>query len=330
VRRRFPTIAVAFAVVALAALAACSPDAATQTLVTTTTTAATPQVVVSPAEALTFIEMAVNEGKGDVDHPGRGQMINKWQGDPRLGFAGAPTADDRALVAQTVARLNPLIAPRKIVLDSPRPNVVMHFVPKSAFGGILRGADYPADADGVTQPILAAAGARKGIIDRADIAIDSTIPQAGRNHVITHELFHALGVNHSGCKSSIMYPTGGNDVSPLWSPSALDQRVLSILYRPEIEPGMKAAEVVRRLSATAPTGAECTPVAWQLIVDAGSNRTYFCHVGPERYRPCTSNVATEPTDPLPNPDLFYDGQFLYDNRPGDEPIFPNSEFPLRA
>lgn len=312
-RRRASTIALAL--VASAALAGCSSHAGPPTLGGTTTTTTTPQVVVSPVEALTFVEMAVNEGKGDVDHPGRGQMVNKWQGDPRLGFDGTPTPEDRVLVAETVAKLNPLIAPRKIVVDAPRPNVVMHFAPKAEFGAILRGADYPPDADGVTQPRVIGTDTRGGIINGAEIAIDSTIPQPGRNHVIAHEMLHALGVNHSGCKSSIMYPTGGNDVSPLWSPSDLDQRVLSILYRPEIEPGMRAPEVARHISATAPTGAECTPVAWQLIVDAGSNRTYFCHVGPERYRPCTSNVSTEPTDPLPNPDLYYDGQFLYDEPP---------------
>ena len=274
-----------------------------------------PKVVVSPAEELTFVEMAVNEGKGDIAHPGRGQMINKWTRDPRLGLTGAPTAEDRALVAQTVAELNPLIAPRKIVLDDARPNVVMHFVPKTDFASILDGVDFPPDADGVTQPRVVGNDAHGGIITGAQIAIDSAISQSGRNHVIAHELFHALGVNHSECKSSIMYPTGGDDVSPLWSPSALDQKVLAILYRPEIEPGMRAAQVTARLAPTAPTGAGCEPVAWQLIVDAGTSRPYFCHVGPERYRPCTSNVAVEPTDPLPNPELYYDGQFLYDHLP---------------
>ena len=314
--RRTTTIGLTFALVAsaLTTLTACGSNA-TATLGDTTTTTAVPQVVVSPGEELTFVAMAVNEGKGDVAHPGRGQTITKWTRDPRLGFAGAPTAEDRTLVAQTVAALNPLIAPRRIVLDEARPNVVMHFVPKSEFSSILRGADYPPDADGVTQPRVVGNDASGGIITGAQIAVDSTISQTGRNHVIAHELFHALGVNHSGCKSSIMYPTGGDDVSPLWSPSALDQRVLSILYRPEVEPGMRATQVTKRLSPTAPTGAVCEPVAWQLIVDAGTSRPYFCHVGPERYRACTSNVAVEPTNPLPNPDLFYDGRFLYDHLP---------------
>ena len=112
-----------------------------------------------------------------------------------------------------------------------------------------------------------------------------------------------------------MFPTGGEDVSPLWSPSELDTRMLALLYRPEITPGMSGRRVLRTLAPVNATGATCDPPRWQLIQAVGEGIPYFCRTGPERYRPCTRNTTVEPTDPIAHPDLWYDGTFVYDRPP---------------
>ena len=70
------------------------------------------------------------------------------------------------------------------------------------------------------------------------------------------------------------------------------------------------------LSPVATDGATCAPVDLELVRAAGSGRHYFCLRSAARVRPCTSNVGTEPTLPLRNPDAWTDGSSLHARPPG--------------
>lgn len=304
----------ALGAVATLLLAACGVRPVTARHAVTTTTTTPPKVTVSPAELLSFVEVAINNGKGDTapEHGGP-RVANKWIRDVHVDIDGAPTPVDREHVQSTAVALSLLMAPRRVVVGG-RADVHLHFAPKAQWPALLGMSDYPPDADGVAQPHVDS-GLDPGVIEGADIVIDTGLSQVGRNRIITHELIHAIGVNHSSCKSSVMFPTGGEDVSPLWSLSLLDARMIAVLYRPEIEPGMSGVRVQRVLAPVNPTGATCDPPQWQLIEAAGDATPYFCRTGPERYRPCTRNTAVEPTDPIARPDLWFDGTFVYDRKP---------------
>jgi hypothetical protein len=92
--------------------------------------------------------------------------------------------------------------------------------------------------------------------------------------------------------------------------------MVQLLYRPELAPGTRADDAAEILTPTAPTGAECEPVTWQVVIDADTGRHLFCSVTPERYRPCTADVTAEPAAPIADPDVWYDGSYLYARRPG--------------
>jgi hypothetical protein len=56
-------------------------------------------------------------------------------------------------------------------------------------------------------------------------------------------------------------------------------------------------------------------VTWQVVVDAGTQRPYFCAITADRYRPCTAAVDVEVTGPIAHPDLWFDGTYVYATRP---------------
>lgn len=296
------------------ALAACGARSVGVRHARTTTTTRPPTVAVSPVELLSFVEVAINDGKGDTTPGHRGpRTVNKWTADIHIDIEGTPTPADREHVQSAAAMLSLLMAPRRVLVGGDA-TVHVHFTDKAQWPALLGATDYPPDADGVAEPHVQA-GQDPGVIVGADIVIDTALPQVGRNRIITHELIHAVGINHSSCKSSVMFPTGGEDVSPLWSASELDRRMIALLYRPEITPGMSGRQVLRTLAPVNADGATCDPPRWELIQAVGTGIPYFCRTGPERYRPCTRNTTVEPTDPIAHPDLWYDGTFVYDRPP---------------
>lgn len=302
----------------VAVLAACRADENGGSTRADTRAHRTP-VVVSVFEKLSFLEMAVHDGGGDLDLTGAAPTVQRWDHDVTIGVTGTTTPDDLLRVQENAAALSELIAPLTVtttdrVSDA---DVLVHFVPRTEFAKMLGTHEYPADADGIAQPQVRDGGDDDGTIQSVTVVIDTGLAQHGRNHVISHELLHAVGLDHSTCRSSLMYAEGGDDASPLWSLSALDRRMVSLLYRPELAAGMSTAEVDQALDASAPAGVTCDPPQWQLVIDATDDRQYFCHAGAEQYRPCTSDLATEPTYPLADPDLWFDGTYVYD------------EFPLR-
>ncbi len=267
----------------------------------------------TPYERLAFLEMAGHGRTGDVTAAAAPQMLEKWTHDVHVAVDGAPTPADLAQVDGSAAALSLLMAPRRVIVGGGR-DIVVTFVPKAGFADVV-GADYPDYADGVTRPTVGT-GRDAGRLRSAVVVVDTALPQYGRNHVIAHELLHAIGLNHSTCASSVMFARSRTDTTPQWSLPPFDQRMVRLLYRPELPAGITPSRAARVLTPTATTGVECAPVPWQVVIDAGTRRPYFCVASTERYRPCTADVSVEPPAAIARPDLWFDGTFVYARRPG--------------
>lgn len=301
---------------AVVLLAACASGGTGRDASTTTTTRP-PSIVVTPFEQLAFLEVAGHRRGADDAGGSRAAALEKWTRDVTVTVDGPATPEDVAQVQRTVAALDLLMAPRHITLGPPGASgdVVVRFVPHSEFASVLGSANFPEQADGVTRPVVGT-GSDAGVLRSARVVVDSTIPQYGRNRVIAHELLHAVGLGHSTCLSSVAFGESSTEASPRWSLSPFDQRMVQLLYRPELAPGTNVDDAAEILTPTAPAGVECEPVQWQVVVDADTGRHLFCAVSEERYRPCTGNVDTEPAGPIADPDLWFDGAYLYARRPG--------------
>lgn len=310
------TAGIGFAILTL--LVACARD--DRGAVEERQTAHRTPIVVSAYEEQAFLEMAVHDGGGDLGATRAAETLQRWDHDVTFAVTGSPTPDDLARVEENAAALSELMAPLRVSLvervhDA---DVVVHFVARNQFASILETTDFPTDADGIAQPRVRDGGDDDGRIQSVTVVVDAGLAQHARNHVISHELLHAVGLDHSSCLSSVMYAEGSDEASPLWSLPPLDRRMLSLLYRPELAAGMDANEVDAALDGSAPSGVTCDPPQWQLVIDASDDRPYFCHTGTDRYRPCTGDLRVEPTFPLADPDLWFDGTYVYD------------EFPLRG
>jgi hypothetical protein len=82
-------------------------------------------------------------------------------------------------------------------------------------------------------------------IRSADILVLATLPPARRRHVIREEITQATGLlmdSHS-YPSSLFY----QDYSEVQEFAEIDRKLIEMLYRPEVRPGMTRAQVVQTL-----------------------------------------------------------------------------------
>ncbi len=276
-------------------------------------------VNVSETERASFLEMAIHGGPDDASNRSATAAVQRWKHNVTIALKGEPTGEDLLRVHLNTALLSKLMAPLTVtVTDKPSTaDIVVHFVDRNRFAPLLGTHKYPPDADGVAQPRVGDGTKHGGEIRSVTVVVDRNLGQFARNRVTTHELLHAIGLDHSTCASSIMYADGTDDPSPLWSPSLLDRRMVSLLYRSEIRPGATLAAVDKILVPSLPVGAQCTEPLWQLVIDNTDNKSYLCEASSQQYRPCTGNLTLEPQYPLIDPDLWFDGTYVY------------YEFPLR-
>lgn len=183
----------------------------------------------TPAEVLEYFhEVAFGAEYGPT-----GAVIHKWCQPISIQVVGVPEKSDRRHLDAAIDELRALTGLPVQVGVAPA-NVIVHFVRGSEFGQLVPGAP---EADGYVQVQYDATGEiRYGLVL---IATDASASQRG--HAIREELCQLMGLLRDSRRyhSSIFY----EGRSTATRPTALDRILLSLLYRPEIRPGMSRCEL---------------------------------------------------------------------------------------
>ncbi len=173
--------------------------------------------------------------------------IQKWTEDVDVVVHGEPTSQDWKSLNTYISTLNETLPfylnlHKKDDRTYNAGTIIMHFVP-----------NYRFDELGFQQPLRQGDGeivgfaypnkvTYNGVFKEATIGIDTTIPQHTRNTTIYHELIHALGLykHFDNNRSSILYPYNDTGVTKL---AKIDKKMIELLYRPDITPGMYKPQV---------------------------------------------------------------------------------------
>lgn len=173
--------------------------------------------------------------------------ILKWEDNVDIIVQGNPTPQDWNALESYISNLNDLL-PIFFTLHEPgdpthyRGKINMHFVPNYKFDELgfeeslyqgnyqVVGFAYPKEVS------------PNGAFKETTIGIGTNTPQSHRNTTIYHELIHALGLysHFENRKSSILYPYDHTGVTQL---NEMDKKVIELLYRPDIAPGMYRPQV---------------------------------------------------------------------------------------
>ena len=269
-------------------------------------------IPVTPYERQAFLELAMEPAvTGRLGH--HRTVLERWTRDPRFAIVGAPTPEDLRRLTEAAQRWS-VITGRRLTLTGGAADVTVHFVARAHFAPVL-GVDH-VDPTAVGLTRVSFAPGRRGEINGGIVVIAADDDQVTRNRTIAHELGHAMGLQHSTCASSLMDGSSDGERSVRWSPSALDIRMGALLYDPRLVPGLGPTSVEALLAPIAVDGVNCGPVDLELVRAASTGRHYLCARSGARVRPCTSNISTEPTLPIVNPDAWTDGATLTAGPPG--------------
>ncbi|MEB3830929.1 DUF2927 domain-containing protein [Phormidium sp. CCY1219] len=177
-----------------------------------------------------FLEVALGSEFGNND-----PQIKKWVEPLRIKVHGSPTPEDRRILRTVMQELNALtnIDWR---FDSTNPNVDIYFVPESEFH------QYEPNYVPVSYGFFWTWW-KNYEISQARILISTTeINQRERAHIIREELTQSLGLMRDSYRfSDSIFFQGWTDVTEY---SELDKAVISLLYRPEVRPGMSKEELL--------------------------------------------------------------------------------------
>lgn len=185
-----------------------------------------------------FQEVALNSEYGSSG----GQVVRKWEGNIRMMLKGERVETLEAELDRIIAEINDLIAPLKIerVEDSALANYFVYFGPGSQYALLEpNAADYVANNWGLTWIYWNDTNhIYKGSLY---IDIERAREEAARSHLLREELTQSLGLLNDSYRypESIFYQgwTLTTDFAPI------DREIIRLLYVPEIEAGMNAAEV---------------------------------------------------------------------------------------
>ena len=211
---------------------------------------ALPGGLYSSEELTYFSEIAFGAEHRDVS-----RVIRKWRGELNIRVEGDPTAEDLRQLEATVDLLNQL--QREVVLSIGyfETSLVIHFAPEREFKKLdSRYADE--------NPGFFWVGWVEDELYLGTILVDSeNVSQAERNALITEELTQSLGLmNDSNRYADSLF--NDETIVPDKQLSALDETLVTMLYRPELLPGMamdEAMEILRNVKRPVRSPEAITP-----------------------------------------------------------------------
>lgn len=191
------------------------------------------------------IDFFLNIAMG-TEFGGHSRVVRKWNRDIKVRIIGSPTVEDRETLHTVINELNDLMDqadPNSIDIEllsassNETANFEVYIVPLSQFQRYAPNVT-PGEL-GVAWPVW-----RGNDIYSARIFVTSNIiSQRERSHLIREEFTQSLGLlrdtEDDRYRSSIFYQwwTDTNQFT------SLDRSVISMLYRPDIRPGMSPSEV---------------------------------------------------------------------------------------
>lgn len=168
-------------------------------------------------------------------------VVRKWKGDIRIQLLGSMTKRDRETVNQVVAEVNTLThGAIQLKLSNDRPNVLIHFSPRSQFKQIE--PNWKPENYGYVW----VKWNEQNIISSANILIASEgVTQKERSHLIREELTQSLGLMQDSFKySDSVFYQPWTDVNEY---AAIDKALIRMLYDSPTKAGMTKKQILGRL-----------------------------------------------------------------------------------
>lgn len=167
-------------------------------------------------------------------------VIRKWTEDINVRIEGEPTGEDLLTLKRAIDLLNQLQDEITLKIDYFQTSIVISFQPESTF------VNAHAKYQSVNPGFFWVRWIEEEIYS-GTVLIDSEDTQAHRNAMIAEELTQALGLmNHSSRYPDSIF----NDAQIVANQtlSLMDKKMVTMLYRPELKPGMSVDEALTVLS----------------------------------------------------------------------------------
>ena len=166
--------------------------------------------------------------------------VRKWNSEIRIQVHGSPTEVDRRTLNQVIKGIKALAKNITLGLSNDDPNLDIYFVPESEFTSI-----EPNYVPGNLGFFWTWWNDSDEIYEARVLISTTGLTQQERSHLIREELTQSLGLmtDSESYPESIFYQrwTTATEYAPI------DERVIEMLYRQEVYPGMRAERVVRVL-----------------------------------------------------------------------------------
>jgi hypothetical protein len=196
-------------------------------------------------EILTYFQEVTNQIEY-TDGTGDPSLIQKWLTPMVYRIHGSPTEEDLQVLAEFCDQLNavPGFPGIREAQEDEFENLTLSFLDPDSFRERFSDVVQGEDAWGATQYWYYTA---TNEIYSAAIGYRTDIPQADRSSIILEEIVNTLGISDSGRRSdSIVYQDSNENLCL----SPVDWLILKLLYHPDMECSMDAAEcesVIREL-----------------------------------------------------------------------------------
>ncbi|WP_408009849.1 DUF2927 domain-containing protein [Pseudalkalibacillus sp. A8] len=201
----------------------------------------------------TYSRETVNTFKQLYFHNGEKLLteVIKWTYYVGVYVHGEPTTQDSNVLKSYFDRLNKMLPIEFKILKNGTSNYTnhqldIHFVPTHEFKDYGFKEDLRVGNKQIVGVAIPEKVTMDGNIITSKILVGTDTDQQLRKTTILHEIIHSLGLygHLENNEKSILYPYNNNRVTKL---SEVDEKLIEILYRKDIQPGMNEKDVERVL-----------------------------------------------------------------------------------